>query len=99
MKPNKPNLDELEQLCAKATPGPWTVSKGGYNVLEVYCECCAKSEDDARFIAASRDALPQLISEVRSLQGRVVELEKTNEALRGYNNDYRKAFGALEKNK
>ena len=74
----KPDLDHLERLCERATPGPW-----GYDGVEddhevTYIdsdgdECNAAesvAETDAQFIAAARTALPALVARVRELEGR-----------------------------
>lgn len=46
------DLDELEKLCNAATPGPF----------------CLNHFADARFLAACRTAVPELIAEVRRLK-------------------------------
>jgi hypothetical protein len=54
-------LTELEELCEKATPGPWRISRNA-RIFEF------KLKADGRFIAAARTALPELIAEVRRLR-------------------------------
>lgn len=74
-------LDELERLCAAATPGPWTLDEhgdgltaaGGAPIAETWGG--TRRLDDARFIEAARHALPKLIAEVR----RIGELEQFHE--------------------
>jgi len=80
-------LDELERLCAAATPGPWFMQDG-----DVWC--CPSGEEqqeyivglvrvldfvDGAFVAAARDALPKLIAKVRELQA---ELDIADKRLR-----------------
>jgi hypothetical protein len=75
-------LDELERLCAAATPGPWFMRDG-----DVWC--CPSSEDqreyivglvrvldfdDGAFVAAARHALPKLVAKVRELQARIAKV-------------------------
>ncbi len=60
-------LDHLEALANAATEGPWTwdtyiVRADGRPIIT------ADSAMDARFIAASREAVPALIAEVRRLR-------------------------------
>lgn len=73
-------LDELERLVAAATKGPWGICVQRYDttIIPVYgardesgyitalAECEIK--DDARLIAAARNALPTLITELRRLR-------------------------------
>lgn len=77
------DLAELQRLCDAATSGPWEYADDASQVLfgkgthgGVVCEfpdpAADATENDANFIAASRDALPKLIAEVRQLRGREV---------------------------
>lgn len=69
------DLDELQKLCDSATPGPWESLGGSVwhpksnhsSVCDVDAGAGDDTLPDARFIAASRDALPKLIAEVRQL--------------------------------
>ncbi len=73
------DLDELQQLCDAATPGPWVLDACELYVLGeelVFTletgddgEATRTSRADARFVIAARDALPKLIAEVRRLRG------------------------------
>lgn len=67
-------LKHLEELCAKATPGPWLRDGSGY-VFVKNIEI-GNSSDNAEFIIAAREALPKLIAEVRRLQARLNEILK-----------------------
>lgn len=78
-------LDELEQLCDQATPGPWTLDyegtsvlvPGGWVLVEDRGHRYAPTETreaDARFIATARDALPKLIERVRTLERRIAKV-------------------------
>lgn len=66
------DLEKLKALCAKATPGPWRYSH----------QCILRNGDsiaimqfgharDAEFIAAAREALPQLIEELEAARAEV----------------------------
>lgn len=92
------DLDELERLERAATPGPWSyrmnphggarvqtgsvgiadvLSRGGVpHPVQEHCEV------NARLIATARNALPDLLAELRTLRARVAELEEENEQLR-----------------
>ena len=68
-------LEELKKLCGAAMPGPWKVSKGGdfwdvdayaANGTWLYTVVGGTTEQDARFIAAARLALPALIELVEA---------------------------------
>lgn len=71
-------LEDLKQLEAAATPGPWTfVGHKEYDIARiVQLEVSAEEDlgngwidaDDAAFIAAARTAVPLLIAEVERLQ-------------------------------
>jgi len=76
-------LKELSALADKATPGPWKALKPVYcddrlcvehfyedtgNWLGLGEDDGTLDEDDARFIAATREAVPKLIAEIRRLQ-------------------------------
>lgn len=76
-------LQRLERLEKAATPGPWTATShiGGfgfsgpltfYSVTNEYSgkdsPIWLESEDNVRFIAAARNALPELIAEIRRLR-------------------------------
>ena len=83
-------LTRLEQLCEKATAGPWdnraNVRTVGVDCIPLNLRCCSwaetpvasdrgQAEHDAAFIAAARDALPRLIALVRAQDARIDELE------------------------
>lgn len=80
------DLDAVEALCAKATPGPWhrapiywtfrVVEKGNIDVLgDLPDDTLCPYMDDADFIAESRTLLPQLAAELRAARERIAELE------------------------
>lgn len=64
-------VSQLEQLSEKATPGPWFSVKG-YEGLG-YCDSTHVSREvivkdvNAQFIAASREAIPELCRAVREM--------------------------------
>ena len=77
-------LAELERVEREATPGPWRHKVYTWNVAEVVRLDHDGDEinittwlgrDDAAFIAASREALPALIQEVRRLRDAVESYE------------------------
>lgn len=75
--------EELEaglNICAAATPGPWEQRaidgmSCDFVVAGQVVICCHLNPMDARFIAASRGAVPLLIEQVKMLHGVVVRLE------------------------
>jgi cell division protein FtsB len=75
----KVDLDELERLAAKATPGPWYYDATGvfkwHFLLEKRHVCEFVTEANAVYITAACNALPELIAENRELRERVRELE------------------------
>ncbi|MGY5764959.1 hypothetical protein ACXET9_07160 [Brachybacterium sp. DNPG3] len=67
------NLDEWEALADNATRGPWGVNEAGDQLNGAYFDhCCMRRDDQERadmaFAAASREAVPALIAEVRRLR-------------------------------
>lgn len=83
-------LDELEALANAATPGPWNSGtafccpdmgwlanpKGKVCNLEASKKTHSLLAEDAQFIAACREAVPALISEVRRLQELICRAER-----------------------
>lgn len=70
---------DIENLVELATPGPWIADEGmvnapGLNIVEC-SDPVGDDWDNARFIAASREAVPDLIAEVRRLEGIILDLE------------------------
>jgi hypothetical protein len=65
-------LDRLEALAKAATQGPWTVddheSAEHVHGPGPVPAATAIRHEDAAFIAASRDAVPRLVAEVRRLR-------------------------------
>lgn len=68
------DLDELERLFLKGSPGPWEVSAitpaNRFEHIPAYCEVEPSvaggiDPDDARLIVAARNALPALIDSAR----------------------------------
>src|SRR5690606_38182811 len=84
------DLDELERLKREATPAPWKIaitkfaSGDGWYVVDAHGDFFAGAnapnpstdEPNTRCVAASRNALPDLIAELRTLRARVAELER-----------------------
>ena len=71
-------LDKWERLANEATPGPWKVDS--YNRVHTengphglcYIDSCEDPDpQNAAFIAEAREAIPELIREVRRLRGGV----------------------------
>jgi hypothetical protein len=73
-------LGAIEARAAAATEGPWeakhdvVVAGDGFIAAETYHDTF---EADAIFIAAARDDVPALLSEVRRLQAHIEYLEST----------------------
>lgn len=81
---NQARLNELKKLCDEATPGPWSISYEEvcythtdgkkYSLPSARVNRTMKANNNA-FIAASRTALPELISEIEYLQKDVIQME------------------------
>lgn len=68
----KEELEAIKERCDKATEGPWEVAitaDGGW-VLDdtdnIVCGTCVRDED-AAFIAHSREDIPKLLAEIEAL--------------------------------
>lgn len=83
-------LDELERLAAQATPGPWSCKSvpglggGRHNRPHIFADgvclpvaslSVIKGEEDAAFIVAARNAVPELAARVRELEQQNAGLE------------------------
>jgi hypothetical protein len=80
------DLDRLDELAAKATPGPWEaleLSMPGEALLRMGAEQSFSTRQvqvrdaDAAFIAAARTAIPALVAEVRRLRRRDAMLSES----------------------
>jgi hypothetical protein len=67
------DLDEIERLQAAAHPGPyrvvgditgWTIEANDGSYLSSFAEDCAMDYEDARYVAAVLNAIPELIREL-----------------------------------
>jgi hypothetical protein len=78
-------LDRLQALVDAATKGPWEYHDRGTNYdwdvtgprcldLSGYVKGMFWNRENAAFIAASRDAMPALIAEVRRLRAALTEI-------------------------
>lgn len=78
MMKNELDLEKLERLCKKATPGPWYLCGQRFCTRDPQesCnlqQCMARpfslaSAKNSEFVIAAREALPALIAEVRRLR-------------------------------
>lgn len=83
-------LDEIEALASKATRGPWWACNlgGEWNVAAPDGDCIAyricgnlgmddgtDDEDVAKFVAASRTDVPDLVAEIRRLRLAVAQYQ------------------------
>lgn len=71
-------IAELEDLCAAATPGPWTANGVTGMIWAENDEvgtCIDISGNDSVFVAAARAALPEALAEIRRLRQRLAEIE------------------------
>jgi hypothetical protein len=85
------DLEKLERLAAQATPGPWEVvasDKYTFTVAilppdfpQTQLVGRIRDEQDAAYIVAACNAVPELIAENRALQEQVRELEREREWL------------------
>lgn len=70
-------LAEWKGLAGKATPSPWTIPDDYTHTLDsAVQECLVQcwSDDDAAFIAAARQAVPELVGEVERLRSALVAI-------------------------
>lgn len=77
------DLDRLETLAMKATPGPWlaqyevadewigVTGAGRWTLCPQVATLERGGEDDAAFIEAARTAVPELIARIRELENRL----------------------------
>ena len=83
------DIDKLEALEKAATPGPWLAKAnellriGSDSIVRPLCVMssnneseCIYQEEDAEFVATARNALPELLAEVRRLR-RIEEMAST----------------------
>jgi len=72
------DLDKLEQLSTVATPGPWVADMAGIRAPnhDSVADAWSDNPHDAAFIAASREAIPALIAEVRRLRAEIEERDR-----------------------
>ncbi len=69
-------LDDLEALANAATEGPWTSYSGFVSPPKsvrrwMRCDGDFENPGDSVFIAASREAVPKLIAEIRKLRAAI----------------------------
>lgn len=74
-------LQRLKDLCERATAGPWLAS-AGFSVIQTNhvtrdVWTIPMTHDDIAFIAASREALPNLLAFVEHLELYIADLEHT----------------------
>ena len=74
------SIDEIRAGAEAATPGPWEVGYGGYDVYSVSCDVTVSEGDvdedinpeevgpNAEFIAHARQDIPDLLDELNSVQ-------------------------------
>lgn len=77
--PDRPvtlDLKALRELCERATPGPWSLyfNDGHWLRRPGNEDLCAHTNVDARFIAAARDAVPQLLDLVAAKDAEIERL-------------------------
>lgn len=83
------DIEELERLAAQATPGPWKMVDAraflddeDYEIRNgQHCIGYGTAEDDAAYIVAACNAVPELIAENRELRERVRVLEEEGRTL------------------
>lgn len=68
-------LKRAEELCEKATPGPWLPSVDGKKWVQIShasnLEVALNYKNDAAFVAESRELMPKLIAVVEQIQERL----------------------------
>lgn len=101
------NLEDLENMEKAATPGPWAaetddgIATVWYSEINSGVSVCDPNSQDARFIAAFRNAMPHLIAMAKAAERvlhRMAPIEKTaiGEATTDNLLDLKQAFAALE---
>ena len=80
----KDRLKEIEARADAATDGPWMSVDSYIGVEEAEDQAVGETgrDADATFIAHARTDIPDLIAEVKRLQGEILELEEENGSLR-----------------
>lgn len=78
------DIDELMRLHAAATPGPWKVATwyGGYHTIRPKKEPekslgQIERKDDAAYICAACNAVPELVARIRELEAQVCATNAT----------------------
>ena len=100
---NTEKRKRLRELAEKATPGPWrkvvcnkedgwSCVMGEHEAVTDGVQTGEMNGDNADFIAAARNALPELLDEVERLRARVEVLEEVRKAAEEvsykYSDDY-----------
>lgn len=85
------DLDVLERLSAAATKGPWTQGPfyrcdvlGGGRTVRAFGLYTPQDEADAAFIAAARDAVPEMCKELRRLLAGLHTIRERADAVAQY---------------
>lgn len=71
-------LEDIEKMCERATPAPWTTCKpdsddlitGKDDFSVAGCCCCGGFDrvEDAAFVAASRELVPKLLAVAKAAE-------------------------------
>ncbi len=77
-------LDAMQKICDAASEGPWETAGRGCEVRQmkdlIDCICSMQLSnqpyfrEDANFIANARTQMPELITEVRELKKKLLEI-------------------------
>lgn len=102
-------IDQLEQLEKAATPKPWVAVKkslvlhkngriDAYGIVRPIPEGdCLFEDGNAEFIAAARNAMPDLINEVRRAQADIEDLQNELLLAKALNNQLKGELETLKK--
>lgn len=90
-KLNLAELDALAELEAKATKGPWLSALVSVEVDDGHGSVFLNHTHDARFCLAARNAVPELIRELREARVEVERLKGLVKLVEHGNHDNREA--------
>jgi len=70
----KNDLEEIEDRCNEASPGPWLHGNGVWFSDSMKHAINIDNVPNTEFIAHARQDIPDLIAEIRRLQAKEIEL-------------------------
>jgi hypothetical protein len=86
---SKEQIEEMERLLEKATPGPWTIDEygdivhyGPYGDAALFPQ--GASDEDQKLVAAARSFVPEAIREIKELRAQIARLEEEAKEMRDF---------------